>query len=219
MHRSPVKLILLSLSLVMVSFSLQAQQAVLPYSLVSKYMDLFQSLEHLDRIVPEMMIVSTNAAVKPQDIEFKIRVSESWETFSPNESGIIQFPNQPEWASLSFISNQPKGTLQMGVSYSAVPLTSTQISYQELMGLVPQFREALEALASLQGLPAPEVTGLTIQLPEGTDASVRIDSQKGKRTLNSYSTGSVVLKYDDGLWAENPPVEFDQLPIGIVPLR
>jgi len=37
--------------------------------------------------------------------------------------------------------------------------------------------------------------------------------------LKSYSTGVVVMKYSDALWQENPPVEFDELPIGIVPLE
>lgn len=212
--------ILLTFSLAFLSSSLQAQQqAALPYALASKYMDLFQSLEHLDRIVSELLVVSTNPDIKPQSIEFKIRVVDKWQTFHPNETGVIQFPREPDWANLTFISNQPKGTLQLGVSFSAVPLTSTETSYQELMGLVPQFREALVALADLQGIPAPEVTGLTIQLPQGSDASVRIGSPKGQRTVKSYATGIVSLRYDEALWEDNPTVEFDQLPIGIIPLQ
>lgn len=220
MTRHNAKSILLTLSLVLLTGLLQAQQqAILPYALASKYMDLFQSLEHLDRIVPELLVVSTNPKVKPQNIEFRIRVEEAWQTFNPSESGVIKLPNNPDWSKLSFVSNQPKGTLQLGVSFSATPIASQQITYQELMGLVPQFQAALEALADLQALPAPEVSGLTIQLPHDSDASVRIDSQKGQRTLKSYTTGIVVLKYDDALWEENPLVEFDQMPIGIVPLR
>jgi hypothetical protein len=87
------------------------------------------------------------------------------------------------------------------------------------MKLVPQFEEALTALATLQGQPSPEVKGLSIQMPEGDNASIRIISQKNQRVLNSYVTGIIVIKYDDVLWQENPPVEFDELPIGIVPLK
>ena len=87
------------------------------------------------------------------------------------------------------------------------------------MGLVPQFDEALAALASMQGKPPPKIEGLTIQLSEGSGAAVHVLSQKGKQTLKPYSTGVVIIRYSDALWQENPPVEFDELPLGIVPLR
>jgi hypothetical protein len=194
-------------------------RARLPYSMVSSYLELFKSLGHLSLISPSMMIASTNPDVLPQSIEFKISTSSGWQTFNPDENGVIEFPDQTEWADLIFLTNQPKGTLQLVIGFSAKPLTSTSMSYQELMGLVPQFDEALAALAGLQGQPPTKVRGLTIQLPEDSGATVNLLSQKGKQTLKSYSSGVVVIKYDEALWQENPPVEFDQLPIGIVPLR
>ncbi len=191
----------------------------MPYSTVSSYLGLFNSLEHLKLIIPSMMIGSVNPEVAPQAIEFKIKTSNGWQDFSPDENGVIIFPEQPEWAELIFISNQPKGTLQLVIGFSARPLDSTNITYQELMGLVPQFDEALTALASMQGQPQRKVKGLTIQLSEGSGGAIRVLSQKGKKTLKSNSTGVVIIKYNDTLWQENPPVELDELPIGIIPLQ
>jgi len=166
-----------------------------------------------------MMISSTNPVVSPQEIEFKIKTSIGWQSFSPDENGVFEFPDQPDWIDLTLISNQPKGTLQLVIGYSATRLSSTSISYQELMGLVPQFEEALTALSGMQGQPPSKVEGLTIQLSESPGSSVHVLSKKGKQTLKAFSTGVVVIKSDDALWQENPPVEFDELPLGIFPLR
>jgi len=210
----------LALGLVAHTLTVQAQEnAVLPYSLVSKYLELFKSLEHLDRIVPGLLVASTDPGVKPQDILFRILTPGGWQNFSPDSNGNIRIPWQPDWADLVLFSNQPKGSLQLGVGFSAKLPETTRTTYQELMKLVPQFEEALTALATLQGQPAPQVKGLSIQMPEGDDASIRVISQKNQRVLNSYVTGIIVIKYDDDLWQENPPVEFDELPIGIVPLK
>ena len=195
------------------------EKAQLPYSVVSSYLELFKSLEPLDMIIPSMMISSTNRELTPQAIEFKIKVTDGWQTFSPGENGVIEFPDQPKWAGLILLSNQPKGTLQLVIGFSARPLTRTSLSYQELMGLVLQFDEAMAALANMRGQPPPKIKGLTIQLSEGSNAAVHVHSQKRKQTLKSLSSGVVVIKYDDALWQENPPVEFDELPIGIIPLQ
>ena len=120
---------------------------------------------------------------------------------------------------LTLISDQPKGSLQLVIGFRARQLSSTSTSYQELMGLVPQFEEALTALAKLQGQSAPDIKGLSIQLPEGSGATVNILSQKRKTTLKSSSAGLVIMKYNKALWTENPPVEFDEIPVGIVPLQ
>jgi hypothetical protein len=218
--RKQLQSVLLAVLLSALPLATSAQdKAQLPYSTVSSYLGLFNSLEHLKLIIPSMMIGSVNPEVAPQAIEFKIKTSNGWQDFSPDENGVIIFPEQPEWAELIFISNQPKGTLQLVIGFSARPLDSTNITYQELMGLVPQFDEALTALASMQGQPQRKVKGLTIQLSEGSGGAIRVLSQKGKKTLKSNSTGVVIIKYNDTLWQENPPVELDELPIGIIPLQ
>ncbi|MBT8048365.1 MAG: hypothetical protein HKN57_11280 [Xanthomonadales bacterium] len=215
-----LKVLTLAFVLLALPVAASAQdKAKLPYSTVSEYQALFQSLEHLDRIVPSMIITSTNPDVPPQSIEFKIIDSGSWHTFNPDEYGEIEFPIRPDWADSTLLSDQPKGTLQLAVGYSARPLTKTSMTYQELMGLVSQFEEALTALAKMRGQKPPTVKGLTIQLPEGSNAALHVLSQKRKQTIKPYTTGVVVIKLKDALWKENPAVEFDDLPIGIVPLQ
>jgi hypothetical protein len=218
--RKQPQFFLLSVLLTALPLAAHAQdKAQLPYSVVSEYLQLFKSLEHLNLIVPSMMISSTNSEVTPQAIELKIHSTSGWQSFSPDENDVIEFPEQPDWANSKLISNQPKGTLQLMIGFSARPLESTNLSYQELMALVPQFDEALTALAGVQGQQPSKVKGLTIQLSEGSSAAVHVLAQKGKQTLKPYSTGVVIIRFSDALWQENPAVEFDELPLGIVPLR
>jgi len=212
--------LLLAMLLVALPLAANAQdKAQLPYSMVNGFLELFKSLEHLELIIPSMMINSTNSEISPPAIEFKINPSDGWQTFSPDENSVMEFPYQPGWAGLNLISNQPKGTLQLIIGFSARRLNSTSMPYQDLMGLVPQFDEALAALASLQGQQPQKIKGLTIQLSEGSGAAVHLLAKKGRQTLKSSSAGVVIIRYSDALWQENPPVEFDELPVGIVPLR
>lgn len=220
MQAKLIPCVLLTVLLTTLPLAANAQdKAQLPYSVVNGYLELFKSLEHLDLIVPSIMVSSTNPTIAPQAIEFKINVSGGWQTFSPDENHVIAFSEQPDWSELVLISNQPRKTLQLEIGFSAKRLASTSITYQELMSFVSQFNEALATLASLRGQPASEVKGLTIQLTEGTGSAIRIQAQKGTQTLKSAATGVVIIRYDDALWEENPPIEFDNIPIGIIPLR
>ena len=187
--------------------------------MVSSYQELFKSLQHLDLISPSIIILSTDPQVAPADILFKIKLADDWQNFSPDENGVIEFPDQPDWQNLNLISNQPKGTLQLVIGFKARQLSSTTTTYQQLMGLVPQFKEAMAALATMQGQPAPELKGLTIQLPEEPGGTVSILSKKRETTLKASSAGMVIMKYKQALWDENPAVEFSKVPVGIIPLQ
>jgi hypothetical protein len=199
--------------------ALSQEKAQLPYSMVSSYQELFKSLQHLDLISPSIIILSTDPQVAPTDILFKIKLADDWQNFSPDENGVIEFPDQPDWQNLNLISNQPKGTLQLVIGFKARQLSSTTTTYQQLMGLVPQFKEAMAALATMQGQPAPELKGLTIQLPEEPGGTVSILSKKRETTLKASSAGMVIMKYKQALWDENPAVEFSKVPVGIIPLQ
>lgn len=199
--------------------ALSQEKAQLPYSMVSSYQELFKSLKHLDLISPSIIILSTDPQVAPTDILFKIKLADDWQNFSPDENGVIEFPDQPDWQNLNLISNQPKGTLQLVIGFKARALSSTTTTYQQLMGLVPQFKEAMAALATMQGQPAPELKGLTIQLPEEPGGTVSILSKKRETTLKASSAGMVIMKYKQALWDENPAVEFSKIPVGIIPLQ
>ena len=93
MLRNRVKFFLLAVVLSILPLSAGAQEkAQMPWSMVSSYQELFKSLGHLDLIDPSIMILSTNREVPPQAITFRIKVADGWESFSPNENGVIEFP-------------------------------------------------------------------------------------------------------------------------------
>ena len=196
---------------------LAQSNASLPYQMVLQYFELFDSLAHLERLVPSMSIASTQAGVAPQDVEFRVTEGGSWQRIRPDEQGIIEFPRNAEWESLVFLTNQPKGTLQLMINFSAEPLTSKNTDYQDLMTLRNQFAEAMSELARLHGQPAPEILGLSIAMPEGSN--ITIESPKTRKPFERNAAGLVLLRYDQKLWDMNPPVVFSELPVGILPLQ
>lgn len=218
MLRRSFHFFLLVLALAALPFAASAQEkGQLPYATVNSYLELFRSLEHLDLIIPSMMIFSTDPKVSPSSIELKVLTDDGWQNFSPDENGVVSLPENPDWHDHNLITNQPRGTLQLVIGFKAKPLTSATMPYQELMGLVPQFDEALAALASQQGQPAPgKVKGLTIQMSEGSGATVTV---QGKRPLKSNSAGMLIMKYNEAQWQQNPQVDFSEIPVGIVPLQ
>jgi hypothetical protein len=200
--------------------SLAAQQsAQLPYDTAYRYLAFFASLDHLDRIAPSLLITSTNPAVKPEQIEFKLVEGGDWTVFKPDPTGVIEFPANEDWLGKQqiMISNQPKGTLQLQVGFHARPIESMQLPYSELMIVTDQFGEALAALAELQGARPPTVHGLTIQMPP--NAGVTVHTRPRPRDMKPNAAGLVVLTRDPALTKENPDVEFSEMPLGILPLQ
>jgi hypothetical protein len=195
------------------------QNAQLPYDTAYRYLAFFTSLDHLERIAPSLLITSTNPAVKPEEIEFKLVEGGDWIIFKPDPTGVIEFPANEDWLGSQrvMISNQPKGTLQLQVGFHARPVESMQLPYSELMIVTDQFGEALAALAELQGRQPPTVHGLTIQMPP--NASVTVHTRPRPRDMKPNAAGLVVLTRDPALIKENPEVEFSELPLGILPLQ
>lgn len=222
--RNPHRPVLAALGILLLALSwplsLAAQQnAQLPYDTAYRYLAFFKSLDHLDRIAPSLLITSTDPAVTPDQIEFKLAEGGDWIIFKPDQTGVIEFPANEDWLDKQriLISNQPKGTLQLQVGFHARPIENLQLPYRELMMVTDQFGEALAALAELQGTQTPTVHGLTIQM--APNASVTIQTRPRPRDMKPNAAGLVVLTRDPALTKENPDVEFSERPLGILPLQ
>jgi hypothetical protein len=191
--------------------------ARLPYDVAYRFLQLFETLEHLERITPSMAIASTQPGVTPADIELTLDDG-SGTTFRLEKNGSIDLPSNPSWADsgATLVSNQPKGTMRLEIEFKAVPITSRQTTYSNLMALASEFGEAMAALAELQGNSPPTVNGLTIQMPPGGTIELLA---KRKQTLEPNSAGLVVMKTDQRLLKENPEIIFSELPLGILPLQ
>lgn len=193
--------------------------ARLPYAMAHRYLELFDSLAHLDRISPSMMITSTDPGVKPDEIEFKLVDGGNWVSFKPDPAGVIVFDRNEAWLenTLTLISNQPRGTLQLEIAFNAHAFGSTVVKYSDLMLLSEQFGEALTALAAMRDQSVRPVQGLTFQLPAGAGLSIRTTPRPVE--LKPNAGGLLVLKIDPALGKENPDVVFSELPLGVVPLQ
>jgi hypothetical protein len=213
------RILLFSLCWLLMPLALSAQEkASLPYQMAWTYLELFDSLAHLDLVNPSINITSTNSSVAPGDIEFRVNVDGSWQTYRLDASGGIDLPREPSWLErkLVLISNQPKGSLQLQIGFSAVALSENPVPYQHLVAIQGQFSEAMNRLSEVSGQSSPEIKGLTLLMPG--DAGLEIQGKR-KQALKPNSAGIINLAYDARLEQENPPVQFDQLPLGIMPLQ
>lgn len=195
------------------------EMARLPYETAYSYLEFFDSLSHLELISPSMLITSIDPAVRPEQIEFKLIDGGTWVTFSPDPSGVIDIPKNESWRenTLTLISNQPKGTLQLEVAFNAHAFESTNTTYGDLVSLSDQFNEAFTALAAQRDLTPKDVKGLTFQMPLGS--TVTINSAKRPVELKANAAGLVIIKLNPALTRENPEVVFSEIPLGVVPLQ
>jgi hypothetical protein len=167
---------------------------------------------------PSINISSVNSAVKREDIEFRINADGHWIHFKLDESGALDVPRNPEWLerNLVMLSNQPKGSLQLEIGFSAVPISENPVPYQHLVNIRGQFQEAMDTLSEVTGQASPGIKGLTFIMPEG--AGLTIEAAR-KQAMKPNSVGIINLAHDPRLEKENPPVQFDETPLGIVPLQ
>lgn len=213
------RLLLFCLSWLLVPLAVNAQEkASLPYQMAWTYLELFDSLAHLELIRPSINITSTDSSVAPGDIEFRVIVDGAWRSFRVGDSGSMDLPREPDWRDrqLVLISNQPKGSLQLQIGFSAVALPGNPVPYQHLVAIQAQFSEAMKRLSEVSGQSSPEIKGLTLLMPG--DAGLEIQGKR-KQALKPNSAGIINLAYDARLEQENPPVQFDKPPLGIVPLQ
>ena len=211
--------VLMALAMCLPAVSEAQDRARLPYDMAFQYLQLFESLGHLQLISPAMIIASTDPSVKPEDISFRILVNGEWLTFKPGADGVIVLPFRETWTAQSLVlgSAQPRGTLMWESGFQARGLASESVAYRDVLLLVDQFSEALSAVAALQDSPAPDILGLTIQMPAG--AGMTIQSAKRPKIITPNSAGIIILKHNPSLWEENPSIVFDSLPLGIMPLQ
>lgn len=220
-QRNARAICLLVLASIMPGFAMSQEKASLPYATVYDYLEVINSLSHLDQLVPQLTIRSELPEVAIETVEFRIRADDDWQSFSPDKNGVIEFPYNSDWSrrNLTFITNQPRGTMAMDVSFTHKQLTEEVLPYQDLMSVAKQFEEALAALSEITQRTPPKVNGLTIRMPDGKADTLTIQSEKRKQVLKPNATGLINIKFKQALWDENPMVEFSQIPIAMVPLQ
>lgn len=197
-----------------------ADLATIPYA---KLDEIWQKTDAIDRkkLIVLAQFGSSNKAVKPSDIVLSIRSS----------SGAIPIRLSPEGDVLDFPrtealrkenppieTNQPKGTLALGMSLGVVVPDSLTFRYARIAEGLAEGNKAVKAQAGMLSLVAPSLKCVVFFFPPpgAGKATVEIAAAGGKKVLTADASGQVKLMLGSKITAENPEVRVSERPTRIL---
>lgn len=187
--------------------------------------DFFQMVDGVNRsnLLLEMFVHSTNRMVQATNITLTIHSSGGNIPVSHDEHGnILNWPQSKEMARENppIISNQPKGSLNLIITYR-IPLTNDlAFGYAHLGDGVAEMNKLIKAQAgwTLSWL-APKVDTVVFFFSKtnADKAKVTIASPTGRKEYVADKYGQVKLKLDESLLSEKPQVQLSDKPMAVAP--
>lgn len=203
----------------------------------------YQDLEHIQQGVTSLgdlkglrvgLFITSKLPDVPRDsIKLTIhRASGTLVDIPVDAAGRIDLPQSAELVTENplIFTNQPKHTLNATVLVDLTPLTTTQMSYADLMLGIRQFNTGIDRKGIMASLYASKAKGLLLFYNDGEHA-LTLQEGKTRRVIKSLPAGelkahlqyiqtkqlidSITVIYvplDEKLLKENPPVSLDRLP-------
>ncbi len=112
----------------------------------------------------------------------------------------------------SVVTNQPKGTLNLGGGLAAVLSKGTTFSYQQLAALFDAGNAEIKEQAGMLSFVAPSIKSLTFEFFTGGSQTLTVASKTGPRTIKADTKGRLVFTLEKALVAENPVVTLSEQP-------
>lgn len=212
---------------------METARGTLPYSTFADQQKLVDRLRQLDQLDVHTYIRSKDASVKPSDIKVEARLkSGQVVSISIAADGTFTIPAMPALAQENplFVSNQPKGTMELDFRVGIKPPALAAQHYVDLMRGLAQIDDAMK----IPGVPpAPKFRGLLFGFREGTH-TLTLHTTKGDRVTKSETreqlhkdhkeasipgaaTMFIYVPLDEDLMRENPRATFDEVPVAVVP--
>lgn len=191
--------------------------ARMPYQFVYKIQKtkerLAQTYTNLDVVV---RMKSTNANVKITDLDVYIQTKAGKHPLLLGRDGEFTIPMRPDWVSEDafIVVNQPRGTMALDWNCALLGAHMTnRIRYQELMRGVKDLPAVQAEMArAFPGAPTPEVVGMKLHFPAGSDPAVVLKTKNGEKTLKPDSNRTLTVPLEPALLEENPEVWLKALP-------
>lgn len=203
------------------------------------YQDLYRiqqgvsSLGDLKRLRVGLFITSKLPDVPRDSIKLTIhRASGALMDIPVDAAGRVDFPQSADLVTENplIVTNQPKHTLNATVLVDLTPLTTTQMSYSDLMLGIRQFNTGIDRKGIMASLYASKAKGLLLFYNEGGHA-LTLQGVKTKRVIKSLPVGKlkahlqyiqskqlidsltvIYVPLDEKLLKENLAVSLDGLP-------
>src|SRR6185503_507522 len=147
-----------------------APRASLHYSDLKSYKLRLDGLKDLDHLSVNARIASAQPGVKPGDIKLEATLKSGQTVDIPIDAdGKLTLPSSPalEREDPLFVSNQPKGTLQINIKFDLKKPTAATDHYAGLMAGATQFNTAMKRQGMMASMFGPKANGLLIAYDSG----------------------------------------------------
>jgi hypothetical protein len=185
-----------------------------PFKDLCDTLEPLRRLEGLKYVKPEIKVDPKAPGVKPQDVVFTIEAKAGAIKVSPGADGLIELPLNDKLCAENpnYVTNQPAGTLNLGISIDpAIPPVRT-FDYRLLESLRAEYKEAIARQNLMYRLIAPSSKGYEIVFEAGKGGSAEIRLPSGPRKLTANEKGIVRIPFDDAWVAANPAIELSEVP-------
>ncbi len=204
----------LALAIVVIAASHGADAHARPLKDFCDQFEPLRKLAGLKYIKPTTLVEPKTPGVKAQDVVFTIAAKAGTIKMSPDAAGHIEFPltdalcaENPDIA-----SNQPPGTLSLGISIDPqIPPVRT-LDYKLLESLRAEWNEAISRQSLIWRALAPGSKAYVISFEPGKAATAEIRFPDGVRKLAADDKGDVRIPFEDSWIAINPTITLSELP-------
>jgi hypothetical protein len=187
-----------------------ADTASVPYAKLVSVQALFTTVPaaQRDKLILAVAIVHADKA-NHAPIGMWVDANGTRTNIPVTEDGVVSLPARPDWASagVAVQTDQPKGTLHVGVYMMIRPPASQAISVGYLLAAAQQADDAMRAGARQMGgyvasLMAPSVHQIGVKLATCCGGMVTVHGAAGDAVLKQDATGLVAVPRDV-LWARD----------------
>jgi hypothetical protein len=173
-----------------------------------------RKISDLSYIRPRILVDLKTPGVKAQDVVFTIEAKAGVIKISPGAEGLIELPLTDKLCTEnpSIESNQPPGSVSLGISIDPqIPPVRT-LDYKLLESLRAQWSEAVSRQNLLWRALAPASKAYVISFEPGKPASAEIQLAGGARKIVADEKGDVRIPFEDAWVAANPTIVLSELP-------
>ena len=161
-------------------------------------------------------VLSSVTGAPVEGLELHVQLGDQTVPVPVTEDGVVQIPLNREWADANamVVSNQPKGTLNLGVKLrmsGSLDVKNGVQKYRQLFLAADVILRVAEEMATAEGEMLPEEArdlDFIIPLETGNDqAEVRVLAKEGPIVYRANDQGVVSIPFRYPLFRENPEVE------------
>ena len=195
------------------------EKATVPYA---KIYDAFQRAKSVRTrdVRVAIAVASKNEAVPPGAVRLTIQAKGGARKLHVDPDGEIRaFPISAKLLQENppVVSNQPKGSLQIGGGLFFNAPATTTYRYRKLSDLLAAGNAVSKKRAGFFSLVAPQAKSVLFVFFHGTGQTLTVRSKSAPETLKANEKGEIALRIDPALLAENPTVRLSEKPSKVLP--